>query len=141
MQTKQTTLLTMGTYDVGHTGHASILRRFERFADRIVVGVNTDEFVEKYRGKPPAYPLEVRMHRIQILHDGYEVVPNYSAGQELIMKVRPDIVGIGSDWLHRDFMAQIDMTPEQFDMIKCGLLYLPYSEGVSSSEIKATLGA
>ena len=38
-----TTLLTMGTFDVPHVGHAAFLRKCESFADQVIVGVNTDE--------------------------------------------------------------------------------------------------
>jgi glycerol-3-phosphate cytidylyltransferase len=126
----------MGTFEIAHAGHAAFLRKCEAFADEIIIGVNTDEFVYNYKRIKPLYPLETRMYRIAVLNPDYKVVPNPSAGRELIMKTMPDVIAIGSDWLHKDYLPQIDMTPDDFDKIEASLLYLPYTQGISSTEIK-----
>lgn len=135
-----TTLLTMGTFELAHTGHAAFLRKCEQFADEVVVGVNSDDFVWEYRKVTPLYPEAKRIQRIQVLNPDYKVIVNPSAGRELIMRVKPSIVAIGSDWMYKDYLAQIDMTPIAFEKLECALLYLPYTQGISSTEIKETLG-
>jgi len=132
-------LLTLGSFEIAHSGHAAFLRRCEALADEIVVAVNTDEFIQQYKKISPLYSLEERMYRIQVLNPAYTVIPNPSAGKETIYDVDPDIVAIGSDWLHRDYLPQIDMTPDDFDALNCGLLYLPYTQGISTTEIKEKL--
>lgn len=132
-----TTLLTIGTFDPPHIGHARLFRRCERFADRIVVGVNTDDFVTAYKKFPPLYRTAERISLIALL--GYEVVQNDSPGRDLIERIKPDILAIGSDWLRRDYMAQIDMTPDDFDSLGISLIYLPATPGISASDMKARL--
>lgn len=132
-----TRLLTIGTFDIPHVGHATFLRHCERYADQVIVGVNTDRFVTEYKGATPIYHETTRAWLIAEL--GYEIYFNDSAGSVLIHEIRPDVVAIGSDWLHRDYFTQIDMTPSDFEEFKCGLLYLPYTAGISTSDIKQRL--
>lgn len=131
------TLLTIGTFDPPHLGHARLFRRCERYADRVVVGVNTDEFVTAYKGSTPLYRTSERLAVIALL--GYEVAENPSPGRELIERIRPDILAVGSDWLRKDYLAQVDMSPDDFDRLGISLLYLPYTPGISSSDMKARL--
>ena len=131
---RQTRLLTIGTFDPPHLGHANLFKKCDVFADQVIVGVNSDEFVMKYRKVAPLYHLSERQRLIESL--GYETVPNHSAGRELIQKIMPDMLAIGSDWLHKDYMAQIDMTPHDFDAMRITLIYIPYTEGISASDLK-----
>lgn len=128
------TLLTIGTFDVPHVGHASFLRKCEVFADRVIVGVNTDEFVARYKGQPPLYRTTERLALIAEL--GYPVVRNQSAGRELIEQIEPDVLAIGSDWARKDYYAQIDVDQDFLDSRGIALVYIPYTAGISSSSIK-----
>ena len=46
------TVYTGGTFDLLHAGHVKFLRRCAEFG-RVVVALNTDEFVEQYKGRKP----------------------------------------------------------------------------------------
>lgn len=131
------TLLTVGTFDVPHVGHAAFLRKCEAFADRVIVGVNTDEFVRAYKGQGPLYRTAERLALIAEL--GYPVVRNGSAGRELIEQVEPDVLAIGSDWARRDYYAQIDVDQDFLDSRNISMVYIPYTPGVSTSAIKERL--
>lgn len=128
------TLLTIGTFDVPHVGHAAFLRSCEMYADRIVVGVNTDGFVQSFKSRPPLYTYAERASLIAEL--GYEVVRNSSPGQELILKIAPNLIAIGSDWLRKDYLSQIDIDVDFLDRYRIGLLYLTYTPGISSTSLK-----
>lgn len=129
-----TTLLTMGTFDVPHVGHAAFLRKCESFADEVIVGVNTDEFVASYKKHPPLYRTSERLALIAEL--GYPVVRNTSPGRELIEQVEPDVLAIGSDWARKDYYAQIDVDQDFLDSLGVAVVYIPYTSGISSSAIK-----
>ena len=46
-------LYTGGTFDLFHYGHANFLKKCKTLADKVVVSLNTDEFILKYKGKSP----------------------------------------------------------------------------------------
>ena len=126
-------VLTIGTFDVTHIGHAILFKRCQELGN-LTVGVNSDEFIEEYKGRLPLYTYEERAALISKL--GYTVMKNDSAGRELINEVQPDIIVIGSDWLRKDYLAQIDVTPDYLDENDITLVYVPYTQGISSTDIK-----
>jgi cytidyltransferase-like protein len=130
-----TTALTIGTFDTPHLGHGYLFRFCSQIADRVVIGVNTDRFVKEYKKFPPLYRTAERVSIIAQL--GYEVVENDSAGRETIERVSPDLLVIGSDWLRRDYLTQVDMTVDDLERLRCALVFTPNIEGISSTGIKA----
>lgn len=133
------TVLTIGTFDTPHIGHAVLLRRCEDFGDRVVVGVNTDSFVQQYRGVGPSFTYTERAALVGRL--GYTVYPNNSAGRELIEKVQPHVLAIGSDWAVRDYYKQIDVTQSLLNELDISIVYIPYTPGISSTDLKGRLGS
>ena len=129
-----TTLLTFGTFDTPHVGHAALLRRCERYADRVVVGVNSDYLAELHKGRRPLFTLEERMDLIEEL--GYEVVPVYILAREVIGEVKPDVLAIGSDWAGRDWLATLGIDRAYLDDRGTAILYIPYTRGISTSLIR-----
>lgn len=126
------TVLTIGTFDAVHAGHLNLLRRCSEYG-KVVVGVNTDEFVERYKGKPPLFSYAERAKLISLF--GYRVNRNDSAGKELIDKVNPDILVIGSDWAKKDYYSQIGVDQDYLDKQDIQMLYIPYTRYISTSEI------
>ena len=130
-------VMTVGTFDTPHIGHANLLRQCETFGDTIVIGLNTDEFIERYKGKKPLFSYQEREDMLRAL--GYSIVRNNGAGRECIIEVKPDVLVIGSDWLKKDYLKQIDMTADEIDDYNITLVYVPYFDGISSTEIKKRL--
>lgn len=125
--------LTIGTFDTPHLGHARLFRFCESLGST-VVGVNSDEFVEEYKGQRPLFMYEERARLIGGL--GLSVVKNETAGADLICHIRPRFLVIGSDWLRKDYLKQIDMSPDELDFIGTSLVYTPYTQGISTTDIK-----
>lgn len=130
-------LLTIGSFDTPHLGHANLFRQCEQYADEVIVGVNSDEFILKYKERLPLFSYEERAELISNL--GYIVLKNCSAGRELIGEVKPDILAIGSDWARKDYYGQIDVDQDYLDDNNIHMLYIPYTKGISSTEIKRRL--
>ena len=132
-------VLTIGTFDVPHVGHAAFLRRCEDLAagGQVIVGVNSDRFVADYKGAAPLYRESERVALIGLL--GYLVRVNDGPGRDLIDRTRPDVLAIGSDWLARDYLTQIDVDVAWLEERGIALAYLPYSAGISSTAIKERL--
>ena len=127
-------VLTLGTFDIPHAGHAAFLNRAAAFGDELLVGVNTDEFVTEYKGTAPLFTYEERVRMIYRL--GWQVVKNDSAGYDCISKHLPDRLVVGSDWATKNYHAQIGMSQLELDAINCSLVFVPYSTGISTTEIK-----
>lgn len=130
------TVLTIGTWGVPHIGHAAFLRRCERFGERVIVGVNSDDFVQRYKGASPLYTERERMKLIESL--GYSAVLNDGPGRELIETVRPQVLTIGTDWARRDYYAQINVDQDFMDRLGITMAYVPMRPiGISTTEIVA----
>lgn len=134
-----TRLLTLGTFDLPHAGHAAFLRKCERFADEVVVGINSDGFVTRYRGTPPLFVERERSALVRAL--GYPTHLNDGPGRALIEELSPDVIAIGTDWARRDYHAQIATPLEFFEEHGIALVYIPYTPGISSTILRQRLGA
>jgi glycerol-3-phosphate cytidylyltransferase len=66
------------------------------------------------------------------------VVPNVGGldSRISIELVEPDLIVIGSDWARRDYYKQMMFDQDWLDDRGIGLCYIPYTKGISSTEIK-----
>jgi len=126
------TVLTIGTFDILHAGHAYLLRSCERLGDRVEVGVNSDRFVQAYKGRTPLFDQDERLAMIRAL--GYPAHLNDGPGWELIERIAPDVLAIGDDWLGRDYLGQIGTTADAFRAARMVLAYIP-NRILSTTEI------
>jgi glycerol-3-phosphate cytidylyltransferase len=71
----------------------------------------------------------------------HDVVPNFDGADSrtAIEWVEPDLIVIGSDWAVRDYYKQMGFDQAWLDERGIGLCYLPYTQGVSSTDIKARI--
>ena len=70
-----------------------------------------------------------------------DVVPNFDGADSktAIDWVAPDVVIVGSDWAVRDYYAQMGFTQSWLDQRGISLCYIPYTQGISSTDIKARI--
>ena len=66
---------TTGVYDMFHIGHLNIIRRAKEQCDFLIVGVSTDELVQKEKGKTPVIPYVERAAIVEALKYVDQVVP------------------------------------------------------------------
>ena len=134
-------LYTGGTFDLFHYGHMHFLKLCNRLARRVVVSLNTDEFIESYKGKPPVLSYKEREESIKLSNLAFDVVPNTGGADSkpAILSVKPDIVCIGDDWAKKDYYKQMSFTQEWLDEQNILLCYIPYHKGISTTEIKRRL--
>ena len=131
---------TGGTFDLFHAGHVNFLRECSRFGS-VTVALNTDEFIEAYKGKPPVMSFQERAEVLLACRYVDDVVPNFDGADSktAIDWVAPDVVIIGSDWAVRDYYAQMGFTQSWLNQRGISLCYIPYTQGISSSDIKARI--
>ena len=139
-------VLTIGTFDLPHPGHVKFLERCKKLGDELVVGVNQDEFVERYKGARPILNILERLAMVESYRvvDGVAMNPQNWIGdsvKELLLMAKPEILAIGSDWASKDYYSQIGVSQHDLDKMGIQLVYLPYTKGLSSSDIKKRLKA
>jgi glycerol-3-phosphate cytidylyltransferase len=128
---------TGGTFDLIHSGHVNFLRRCAEIGDVTVV-LNTDEFIEQYKGKPPVMTYDERFAVLSEFRCVKNIFPNIGGKDSTlsILEVDPDIIAIGSDWARKDYCKQMGFTQDWLDEQNISLLYIPYTKGISTTELK-----
>ena len=133
-------LYTGGTFDLFHYGHVNFLKKCHSICDNVVVALNTDEFISQYKSKSILTYAEREASLLECKYVS-RVVPNVF-GQDskpTILSINPDIIAIGDDWCHKDYYSQMDFTQEWLDNHNITLVYIPYTKGISTTEIKARI--
>ena len=123
-----TKVITYGTYDLLHYGHIRLLERAKALGDYLIVGVTADDF-DKSRGKINVQQsLMERVEAVRATEIADEIIIEEYEGQKIddIRRYDIDIFTVGSDWIGK------------FDYLNkyCKVVYLPRTEGISSSEIR-----
>jgi glycerol-3-phosphate cytidylyltransferase len=137
-------ILTIGTFDLLHPGHVALFERcFELAGEKgnVSVGVNTDDFIKRYKGKYPVMSLVERLEMVRAIRWVDDVLINKwnEDCRPLIDEAQPDLLVVGSDWVERDYLKQTMLSREYLERRNVGLLFLPYTAGISTTDIKARL--
>lgn len=123
-------VITYGTFDLLHKGHILLLQRARALGDHLTVALSTDEF-NAIKGKKAYTPWADRKLILEALACVDEVIPENSWDQKVedIKKHNIDLFVMGNDWENK------------FDFLKefCEVVYLPRTEGISTSKIKEDL--
>jgi glycerol-3-phosphate cytidylyltransferase len=132
---------TGGTFDLPHKGHYRLLKRASEIGT-VVVALNTDEFIQSYKGRPPILSYEERKEALLACRWVDQVVPNVGGidSKIAIEMVQPDYIIVGSDWAKKDYYLQMSFTQDWLDKRGIGLIYVPYTEGISTTDIKNRMG-
>lgn len=135
---------TGGSFDLFHSGHVAFLRRCKDIAGadgQVVVSLNTDEFILAYKGKGLVMNYSERAAVLEACRYVDKVIPNSGGADSkpAILNADPDIIVIGSDWARRDYYKQMQFSQDWLDAEGIGLCYIPYTTGISSTDIKARL--
>ena len=127
-------------FDLLHAGHVAFLNRCAEFG-RVVVSLNTDEFIAAYKGRPPVMSYQERAAVLLGLSSVSDVVPNRGGADSTIAieDVNPDLIVIGSDWARRNYYEQMGFDQDWLDARGIGLCYVPYTKGISTTDIKSRL--
>ncbi|HAE60762.1 MAG TPA: glycerol-3-phosphate cytidylyltransferase [Eubacteriaceae bacterium] len=124
-------VLTYGTFDLLHEGHINILKRAKELGDYLIIGLSKDEF-NAIKGKEPSYySYEARKKLLESIRYVDLVIPEMNWEQKIddVKKYEVDVFVMGDDW------------EGKFDFLKeyCEVVYLPRTEGISTTKIKDDL--
>lgn len=128
---------TTGVYDMFHIGHLNILKKAKERCDYLIVGVSTDEVVESYKHRAPIIPFEERIAIVRELRCVDQAVPQVSMDKmEAWKEYHFDALFHGSDWKGSDMYNNMI---EQFSKVGVDVVFLPHTEGVSSTLLSEVL--
>jgi len=123
-------VITYGTFDLIHHGHINILRRAKAMGDYLIVALSTDEFTAG-KGKQTYYTYEERKQILEAIKYVDEVIPETCWEQKTddVIQRGVSVFVIGEDWRGKfDFLTPF-----------CEVVYLPRTEGISTTQIKNDL--
>lgn len=122
-------VITYGTYDLLHQGHINLLKRAKALGDYLIVGVTNDNF-DRNRGKLNVKNNVIeRVEAVKATGIADQIIIEDYVGQKIddIQKYDVDIFTVGSDWKgHFDYLREF-----------CDVVYLPRTEGISSTMLRA----
>ncbi|WP_458449402.1 adenylyltransferase/cytidyltransferase family protein [Fibrobacter sp.] len=122
---------TTGVFDLFHIGHLNIIKKAKELCDFLVVGVSTDELVEHEKHKTPFIPFSERMQIVESVKYVDKVVPQYNKNKmEAWERIKFNRMFVGSDW---QGSPQWQSYEEQFSKTGVEIIYLPHTEGISST--------
>lgn len=133
-------IYTQGSFDILHRGHLRLLERSKRLGDMLMVSILSDRAYKAYRGYPPALSwwdraeLVMELKYVDAVREG-----DHRKTKQEILDFKPDVITVGSDWAKKDIYAQYGITQGWLDERDILLVYLPYTDGISSTQIKQRL--
>lgn len=124
-------VITYGTFDMLHYGHVNLLRRAKELGDYLIVVMSTDEFNWNEKQKKCYFTYEERKAVLEAIKYVDEILPETNWDQKIsdVVDNDVDVFVMGSDW------------EGKFDFLKdyCEVVYLPRTEGISTTQIKEDL--
>lgn len=100
-------VFTNGCFDILHLGHVDYLEKARNLGNRLVIGLNTDDSVSRFKG--PERPLQDEKSRARVLAAmqfvDLVVLFNEDTPLNLISGLLPDILVKGSDYLTENIVG------------------------------------
>lgn len=132
---------TGGTFDLFHSGHVRFLKACRSLAGDdgvVVVSLNTDGFIQAYKGKSPIMSFDERKEILLGCKYVDRVIANVGGADSkpAIESVMPDFIVIGDDWAKKDYYKQMQFTQAWLDDLEIQLVYVPYTQGISTTDLK-----
>lgn len=122
-----TRVITFGSFDFFHYGHYRILKRSSQYGEQLIVGLSSDELHERKKNRRTINSWDERAEVLRDLNFVSTVFKEESLEEKrrYIIEQKADILIMGDDWAGKfDFLSDI-----------CEVIYLPRTDGVSTTDI------
>ena len=127
---------TTGVYDLFHIGHLNLFKNAKGLCDKLVVGVTVDELVA-YKDKQAMIPFEDRIEIVRSCKYVDAAVPQYNMDKlAACKKLGASVLFVGDDWYGTDKWKEYE---QQFADVGIRIVYFPYTQGTSSTQIRKAL--
>lgn len=125
----------IGVFDLFHRGHIELLKTSKALGERLIVAVNSDQFVSLYK-RTPVFAESDRLEIVRACKyvDNAFLVYDYD-NKPILEQYNIDAIIHGDDWERTSYLKQIQVTEEYLSWRNINLILLPYTKGVSTLEI------
>ena len=128
---------TQGVFDMFHIGHLNLLKEAKKQCDYLIVGVNSDSLVNRYKSKVPIIPQNDRKQIVEsikwvdqcIIVDTLDKIAIWN-------QLHFDAIFIGDDWKGNERWRQTEL---DLSTVGAKVIYLEYTEGISSSILRTKI--
>lgn len=124
---------TQGTFDLFHIGHLNLINNAKEQCDYLIVGVNSDELVFKYKNKVTNIKETERAKIVNSIKGVDRVIITDTLDKtEILNHVNFDAIFIGDDWKgnQRWEDTKIALSKRGIDVV-----FLPHTDGISTTDI------
>lgn len=125
-------VFTNGCFDILHLGHVDYLEKARNLGDRLVVGLNTDSSVSRFKG--PERPVQDQNSRARLMSSlqfvDMVVLFDEDTPHQLISLLVPDVLVKGSDYLAENIVGA-DVVKKAGGEVKT----LDFIDGYSTSKV------
>ena len=124
-----------GTFDLFHIGHLNMLRRAKQYCDYLVVGVHKDA---SHKGKTAFIPFEERVDIVRNIKYVDQVITSEPEDSDVWAKgiIKYDFLFVGSDYKGSERFNRYE---EYFKDKGVKIVYFPYTQGTSSTQLRKAL--
>ena len=128
-----------GTFDLFHYGHVNVFKslKYQLGAiSKVIAAVNSDDFTSFYK----RCPVMDQYERLAVVNsckyvDYAFIMDSYEKQPFFIEENSPDYIVLGSDWQNKDYFKQLCIDQQFLDRIGCEIMFVPYTEGISTTDI------
>lgn len=128
---------TAGVYDMFHIGHLNVIKNAKEYCEELIVGVSTDEVVEKNKNKKTIIPFQERIKIVEAIKYVDRVIPQISYSIEGKIQTAKnnniDVMFVGDDWKNTEKWNKIEV---ELNKIGVEVVYLPHTDGISSTILR-----
>lgn len=128
-----------GVFDLFHIGHLNLLKRAKEQCEYLIVGVVTDEGVVKYKKTETVIGFKERLEIVgscKYVDEAVEIPLSFGGSEDAYNLYRFDCQFSGSDYTNDPtWLSEKEFLEAQ----GAELVFFPYTEGTSSTKLKAFL--
>ena len=129
---------TQGVYDMFHIGHLNLINKAKAHCEKLIVGVNSDELVEKYKSRRTVIPEKERLEIVKNLRSVDEALIVDTLNKLILYKqLAFDAIFIGDDWKGNARWVETETSLAEYGV---DVVYLPYTPNISSTILRLEKG-
>ena len=127
-----------GCFDILTNAHVYLLRESKKMGDKLIVAVNSDQFILEYKKRPPVCSENERLEIIKAIRyvDDAFIMEKWSDQPGHLLRVNARVIVHGQGWEKDSLIKQLGITKEFMDENNIELKYIPLIPEISSTKIK-----